>query len=276
MSSSFSTLSLNHGSEGNENDGVGKTSGEVQTWNTNSLSTMRPYLVKYTGPDQGILGIASYGELVDPAFLATVIDGMVMAVCVIEDDACFLSHPAFQNPPPETDEYGNEVEETPQDADGNGDNMDNGFNRLVARSPEGLPYILPTHSGLVTPLDPTYSRCLGLALVRAIDAQRGELQLLTPIPETEIQEALGDDGTGRGGRGRIVLVRGKFDCPDWAFLEQVFASGAVEDGLAERGPVGRPYVAERKVGGEAGLGGNVWRVRHLPRKMGGEGGGGRA
>ena len=225
---------------------------DLQTWDTRPLTHFRPWCVAFSGPDQGFLGISSYGEAVDPDFLATVINGMLLAVCVIEDDACFLS----SYPPIVQD-------------DGDEEDTESVLSRAVARSPEGLPYLLPSHSGIVTPLDPTYSRCLGLALVRGVDTVKQELQLLTPIPEEDLLEAVGGEHGGR----RIVLVRGKFDSPDWAFLEHVsYRDGGADE--AGKTHSERPYVAERKLGGESGLGGNVWRVRHLPRKANGDGGGG--
>lgn len=233
-------------------------------WDVRPLRSHRPWCVKYFGPDQGMLGIASYGELVDPDFLATVIDGMVLAICVIEDDAAF---PSLAQPP--YSESGNGEEADHNTEDGGLEKLD----KLAARTPEGIPYLLPDRSGLIPPLDPRFSRCLGLALVRGIDVANTELQLLTSVPAAEIQQCcLGEVGVGEDGPAgqRVVLVRGKFDCPDWALLEDVFAGG-VGGGEGER-----PYVAVRGAEGGSGLGGNVWRVRHLPRKMGGgdAGGGG--
>jgi len=226
-----------------------------QIWDTRPLSHHTPHLVPFTS----LFALASYGEPLDPVFATTVINGMVLAICIIEDDAAFSPLLASEDAVPET---------------------------LITSSPEGLPVLLPSRDGIVRPLDPTHTRCLGLAIVRGVDVENRELQLLTPVPLEEILDAIveggvedeGDECTevekgkggqadeDRGAKSRVVLVRGKFDSPDWAFLEDVYAG---VEGVQGRE---RPYVAEKK-GGTVGLGANVWRVRHLPRKSGGAGGG---
>lgn len=83
-----------------------------------------------------------------------------------------------------------------------------------------------------------------------------------------------------------MLVRGKFDFPDWALLEDVHYSSAAkrkagfgddqeedsdedEDGVEAvvqaKSVIERPYVSVRRP--DAGIGGSVWRVRHLPRRI---------
>jgi polynucleotide 5'-hydroxyl-kinase GRC3/NOL9 len=83
---------------------------------------------------------------------------------------------------------------------------------LIAASPEGLPFIRNTSGGN---LDPRYSQSLGLALVRGIDAEKGEMQILSPLPLDKIEGAI------RNGR-RIVLVSGKLDPPSWSYTEDLY------------------------------------------------------
>lgn len=193
------------------------------------------------------------------------------------------SHHNFREEGEEDQEYENQNHDTHQDS-------------LIGTTPDGLPYLLPDSSGLISPLDPRTSRCLGLALIRGIDVQAQELHLLTPVSRAELAAATSspqaddedeeagwqtkgrNDGQetkkgreGRKKRSRIVLVRGKFDPPDWALLEDVHYgtvfSSSSPDG-EDAAQVEMPYVAARRVDAERGLGENVWRVRHLPRKIG--------
>lgn len=209
---------------------------ETVDWDARPLTEMQSWRVKYSGSDAGIAAIVSYGEVIDPRFLGAVIDGMVVAVVVVESEDSFGLTPAASASEEESD-----------------DEAESSWEKRVGRTPESLPYLLPASAGIVPPLDPHFSRCIGLALIRGVDAQNQELQLLTPIPAAEVREVT-DPQKG----AKIVLVRGKFDSPDWAFLEDVHAGKKVEGG--------RPYVAERDA--EKGLGGHVWRVRHLPRNFG--------
>ncbi|KXT09432.1 hypothetical protein AC579_2516 [Pseudocercospora musae] len=79
---------------------------------------------------------------------------------------------------------------------------------------ENLPYISPHNTGHTPTLDPGKSHCLGLALVQAIDRDNKMLQILTPISEKDFVGVVGSS---------IVLVRGSFDSPDWAYQEDMFA-----------------------------------------------------
>lgn len=216
-------------------------------WTSQPLSRMSPWKAKYTGRNVAFMAIMSYGEGINPEFLSTILNGMTVAIVVIESHAAF-SQPESGNDARSSDSYQYSSPRTVQQS--------------IRRTSRGLPYIGPDATGLVRPLDPRYSRCIGLALVRGIDVRNQELQLVTPIPSSTIRTLEGS---------KTVLVRGKFDCPDWAFLEDIHhrstrrAAGEEEDGEEN---VERPYVAVRK--SDAGLGSNVWRVRHQPRKSGGE------
>lgn len=214
---------------------------DAAAWDPRPLAEMRSWRVKYTGADAGVAAVISYGEVVDPSFLSQVIEGMVVAVVVVESEDAFGSVPAVSSPT------------VPGGGDSDAEDVPEWENRIARTPAEGLPYLLPASSGIIPPLDPQFSRCIGLALIRGIDAENQELQLLTPISAAEIRE-VADPQKG----GKIVLVRGKFDSPDWAFLEEVHAG--------RKGDGERPYVAERDA--ERGLGGHVWRVRHLPRNFG--------
>ncbi|KAF7191689.1 Polynucleotide 5'-hydroxyl-kinase grc3 [Pseudocercospora fuligena] len=110
---------------------------------------------------------------------------------------------------------------------------------------ENLPYIPLNNTGHTPALDPAKSHCIGLALVQAVDRDNKMLQLLTPISEKEFLGV---------GSNSIVLVRGSFDSPDWAYQEDLFAS---DDDMDED----RPWVSRRE---DVGIEGAIWRLRHPP------------
>ena len=135
-----------------------------------------------------------------------------------------------------------------------------------------IPFIKPGPDGWTAPLSPGRSRFLGLGLIRSIAVQHQALHLLTPLPA---------DAVSALDAARLVLVRGSFDTPAWAFKEEVYwqeageqrirrpgvsGGGELEFGDAsERGNYGqaRPWV--RRVAGSEGGGlvGASWRTRRF-------------
>ncbi|KAK4611502.1 Polynucleotide 5'-hydroxyl-kinase grc3 [Fulvia fulva] len=106
---------------------------------------------------------------------------------------------------------------------------------------EQLPY------SSVESIDPEWSHCAGIALVRGIDTEEKEVQVVTPLSETEIAGIMDK---------QIVLVRGAFDSPDWAYTEDLHAAGDAPDDE-------RPWVRQ---GGQVGIEGAIWRLRHPPTR----------
>jgi polynucleotide 5'-hydroxyl-kinase GRC3/NOL9 len=125
---------------------------------------------------------------------------MVLAAVEIEDDRAFCGFVSEEQTP------GSEM-----NSDGSKENRLDPAS-LVLRTPEGLPYI-PNLNDIA--LDPRYTRCLGLVLVRGIDTSNQELQVITPIPIQEIEKV---KQCGRA----IILVHGKFDPPTWAYTEDLY------------------------------------------------------
>lgn len=225
------------------------------TWNTSPLTTVAPLQVFYDGPGRGIEGIMTYHYQSPSALLAETINGTILAAVEIEDPRAFglLLEPGLTTP-------------------------------TVTRTPESLPYISnPLH---IT-LDPRYSRTVGLVLVRGVDPQTRTLQILTPIPLTQI------DGIRQTGR-KIVFVHGKFDAPGWAYTEdlysryedddnvdQILESGAEASDADEAVAVAEgsqmttqatsfPWVEVLRGNQKRPTGSKVWRVRRdLGRKTGG-------
>lgn len=191
----------------------GKNGHAEESWNSKPINMMRPWTVNYSGPKPGIAAILSYGQAPQPEFLAEVIDGMVVALVVPEDD---LIDPTS-------------VERTPQ---------------------EDLPYIVSHMHGSSLPMDPRRSHCVGMALVRGIDAQNKRVHLLTPLSQAEIAELM---------RRQVVLVRGGFDCPEWAYLEDMYLNDSSTKSSSDDDD--KPWVSLRE---PVGIEGSVWRLRHPP------------
>ncbi|KAH6686882.1 GRC3 protein [Plectosphaerella plurivora] len=164
------------------------------SWEPSPLSTMPPLMVKFAGDCPGILGILSYDFQPPADLLAETINGAILAIVEIEDDAAFESIISADNPSSGMRQPG------------------------IARSPEGIPIILNPDSET---LRPGASHCLGIALLRGIDVQDKSLQLLTPVPLSRIQESR---VIGR----QLVLLHGKFDTPGWAYTEDLYARSYTE------------------------------------------------
>ncbi|KAK5173101.1 Polynucleotide 5'-hydroxyl-kinase grc3 [Saxophila tyrrhenica] len=116
----------------------------------------------------------------------------------------------------------------------------------LERTPEGLPYLPPDDQGVSFPLPPSQSDWVGLALIRGIDTANKQLHLITPIPENHIEYLA---------NRKVVLVRGGFDPPEWAYLEDLY-----KDDIGP-GQVERPWVSRKAL---VGVEGAVWRLRHPP------------
>ncbi|KAG8624324.1 hypothetical protein KVT40_007391 [Elsinoe batatas] len=237
------------------------TSGQ-QSWTSQLLSSIPSLRLSYAGTNQLIHAITSYHTTISPSALPDVLTGLPIALVITSSPAAFTSSPTtLPTTPP----------------------------------PASLPYLSPTSSGTSPPLHPSHSQCIGQALVRSIDSDKKEMHLVTPVSEAEIHYALSKTP---GGKGKLVLVRGRLDSPDWAFLEDVYRREyMVKHGVEEEkgadwdldeedeeeetmgGEGGKkegrgfvPYVSVRQVrpgqeDGNAGaiLSERVWRPRHLPR-----------
>ncbi|KAH7324995.1 hypothetical protein B0I35DRAFT_425389 [Stachybotrys elegans] len=173
-------------------------------WNATPLTAIAPWGVRYSGPGSGILGILSYDYQAPPQLLAECINGMVLAAVEVGRPEALrgLLRPASA-PASETRET-----------------WDEEIKSIIMRTPEGIPYI-PNPNDVA--LDPRYSRCLGLVLVRAVDQKNKMLQVITPISHQQIQDVR------RQGR-HMVLVHGKFDAPTWAYTEDLYERTEQEDG----------------------------------------------
>ena len=189
-------------------------------WSGKAMNTIRPWVVSYAGSDQGIFAVMFYGQNPNPEFLAEVLDGSIVAISIQEHDVSTPTSPA--------------------------DEQDLAFH--ISRTPEDIPYISPTVHGLTRSLDPRTSHCVGFAFVRGINTADKELQLVTPLRESDIAALVGK---------RVVLVRCGSDPPEWAYLEEMYKYG----NAANFGEIERPWVSKT---GMVGVEGAIWRLRHPP------------
>lgn len=88
--------------------------------------------------------------------------------------------------------------------------------------------------------------------MRGIDAAKQELHLVTPLSEAQVGALEGK---------QVLLVRGGFDAPEWAYLEDLYASGEKKTGDVGIVGVERPWVTRKEM---VGIEGAVWRLRHPP------------
>ena len=117
---------------------------------------------------------------------------------------------------------------------------------------EDLPFVKPDTNGIIQPLHPRRSHSVGLGLVRGIDVSAKKLHLVTPLADSQIGTLM---------RQSIVLVRGGFDTPGWAYLEDIHSAGESYDSSFEHQNDERPWVSRREL---AGIESAVWRLRHPP------------
>lgn len=215
------------------------------SWITTPLTHVPPWEVEYSSHNSGIAGIICYDYQAPPALLADTIDGTIVAVVEVEDVRAFRGitvtttttdddpeqrsssteegQAADHGVPPPTSEMDIDTTTTASASASTASAQRDLTAALQIRTPEGLP-LLDTRG---TTLDPQYSRSLGLALVRGVDAANQRLQLVTPIPGREFARVSADeDGEGH----QIVLVAGKFDTPSWAYTEDFYYAAVRRSG----------------------------------------------
>ncbi|KFY63781.1 hypothetical protein V496_03736 [Pseudogymnoascus sp. VKM F-4515 (FW-2607)] len=171
----------------------------VAPWNWSPLTSMPPWVVKYSGPGTGILGVMCIGEQPAPQFLHDAINGSVVAVVVVDDELALR---------------GSQEEGTD-----NGDGLLSDKNPMAATYTANgdLPYLEPGPNGYP---NPKHCHSIGFALVRGIDTKSKCLQLLTAIPHRVIKELACSEKP-------IVLVSGKLETPGWAYTEELHQKAVV-------------------------------------------------
>ncbi|TVY57268.1 Polynucleotide 5'-hydroxyl-kinase GRC3, partial [Lachnellula suecica] len=204
-------------------------SSKGERFNPNPLTSFPPWTIRYSGENPGIAGIICYGEQPPAELLADTINGSLVSIVVIDDNAAI---PGWDSKDKETAEQDLNLRSTDPNPDLHTFDLDQQplQKPLLVRTPtEDLPYFNPLNS--IT-LDPKHSHAIGLALVRGIDIPRRRLQMLTPIPSSVIEE-VSEQGKN------IVLVSGKLDTPGWAYTEEQCRKGVVEKERRKSGEVTR-------------------------------------
>jgi polynucleotide 5'-hydroxyl-kinase GRC3/NOL9 len=183
---------------------------DYDRWTGKAISRMRPWTADYSGDEPAIAAVMSYGQAPNPEFVVEILEGSIVAINALEQ--------------------------------GEADHL----LKTVGKTPEELPFIQSDQDDIFRTLDPKHSRCIGLALVRAIDVTKKQLHLVTSLPESQIASLV---------KKTVVLVRGSFDAPEWAYLEDLYKEENREDQIE------RPWISRKSL---VGVEGAVWRLRHPP------------
>ena len=80
-------------------------------WNPSLINEIEPLVVRYSGPRQDIFGILTIGEEQGPEYLATILEGFVVGLVVIEDEAaiqCEENPCQFDSPATTSEQYSEE------------------------------------------------------------------------------------------------------------------------------------------------------------------------
>lgn len=86
--------------------------GKELRWNSSLITQIPPLTVRYAGPKQDIFGIMIFGEEQDPEFITGILEGSVVGLVAIENDAAILSEPksrSVMEQSPEDDDTGESV-----------------------------------------------------------------------------------------------------------------------------------------------------------------------
>lgn len=202
-------------------------------WLERPVFKNRPFRIRYSGPNRGIHGIMTLGSQISSDLLCESLEGAIVGVVAVESPNALPTQPdassiAENQPNNDDDEEEEPTSDIDMDADTNVDNttsstsssITSALTRLTTPTKESLPY-LTTGPGSDTPLHPTSSHSLGLALVRSVNTTTQTLDLLTPIPPSRLVQPL-EQGHA------LVLVRGALDNPNWAVSEEYYAARAEE------------------------------------------------
>ncbi|GAO46592.1 hypothetical protein G7K_0819-t1 [Saitoella complicata NRRL Y-17804] len=169
-----------------------------------SLVGWAPWVVDYTGPEAGVDALTVLGDEIMPDEVGLAVNGTVVGVVLLDA------------------------------AEGQG------LTQAVVRAQDGLP-VLPTGGA---PLDPQTSQCVGLAIIRGIDTAKQQLQLLTPIEPSILEDAVTNNQ-------KVLLVRGQLELPVWLMLD------GDKDGVAGQKWGEVPYLSVE----ENSSFGKAWRPR---------------
>ncbi|KAF3911621.1 hypothetical protein AA313_de0201195 [Arthrobotrys entomopaga] len=198
----------------------------------NHLTAVPPLLAGYKGAGKVIDGITVLDADITAEYAFTAINATIVAINLVKGDE--KEHP---------------VVEYLEGVYGSDDNV---VPYIPSRQFDGTSGVLPTET--------TFT--IGLAIVRGVDEERGQLQLLTPVSDGELNRWI-EEGY------RIVLTRGRDEMPVWLVWDwrrdvpldkqrrRGTGSGSVGGVVVEK----MPYL-DFVVGGQVtGKGAKEWKVR---------------
>lgn len=175
-------------------------------WTVTTFTEKPPLVLKYGSEMADFLGVLSLGEHPTDEFLAAVLEGSLVAFVAVENEQVALD-----------------------------------LHMKVAHSAnEGIPYWAPGRSGLTPPPDPKKTHMVALALIIRIDVETQELVVRTPLSEVDIQLVV--RGRFNSGLSKMMLVRGNYDTPSWAYQEELYRSAG-----SKRSARGGTAAGEQKV-----------------------------
>lgn len=221
-------------------------------WLAEPLDRVRPIEIRYSGIDCGIWGVLCYGEKPESSLLAYSINGAVLALVAADTANAFMVNSPKSLDRPFEDHLRCITSSTPP--------------KLIRTSLEDLPYFDPTDAAV---LHPQNTSTLGSVLIRGIDHRRRRLQVITPIPLTQIESTL---EMGKS----LILVHGKLDTPGWAYTENMvfqatqIKSQTLGEGSSREAVTKIPWV--ERLAGSKGRddSARIWRVRRDLGKSKGE------
>ncbi|KAI4286044.1 MAG: hypothetical protein L6R35_004494 [Caloplaca aegaea] len=211
-------------------------------WNATPIDAMVPLSVQYAGPDQAFYGVMLQGHELDPECIAQVLEGCIVGLVIVEDNAALgqlsdgqHSHASLSEEASDDHDDKVSLPSDPNDLDlmstssreNRHDARNYNRNPPLPRTLDHIPYI-PSGSSVTAPLLPAYTCSVGQALVDSIDLNTQTLNLITPVPSSTLK-ALHDQ------RKKIVLVRGNLETPTWAYKEDLYVQMSRRKRIAVEG-----------------------------------------
>lgn len=217
-------------------------------WDPRPLVERAPIILSYKGANHSLLGIMILGDAQCPRTIESLLEGSIVDIVEIEDDAVFSSaytamsgnlSPSSKEPLSNGHLDDGQIEGTnaandatqAEHADQASTTQDlchPGF----SRTDTGIPYLRPINH-ITRPLSPSYSRSIGQALIRYVDVPNHAFHLLTPISPNILQNL-------HENHRKIILVRGKLDTPTWAYKEGLESDKSRRRRVERQGSVVEP------------------------------------
>ncbi|KAG4303731.1 hypothetical protein PCK1_000249 [Pneumocystis canis] len=171
------------------------------------LLNMKPWIVKYDGDSSGIDAISILNAIIDPDDFYYAINGTIMALVAIDT-----------------------IEK----------NDKNTWEFYITKSKDFLP-ILNLEKN---PINPKLSHCLGLCILRGISKKSKELQILTPINTSTLNNYLNSNK-------KLILIKGNLELPISLMLNYE------KDNISQINWNKAPYLTMEN----EGLGSKTWHTR---------------